>query len=117
MAMTIGGNAMPANIENFSIGYLFNPHPSLREDGAGNMVAVGYPEVTWTFTELTKAEYTWWASTICAGLPSKSFGAAQLYNHLDVLTTFTHCIVHHPRHESREYDRFIGVTIRITQLY
>lgn len=117
MAMVIGGNSMPASIENYSAGYRFNPFPKLREDGQGNQIAIGYPEIIWTFEELTSSEFAWWATTVCAGLPSKLFTSAQLYNQLDVLTTYTNCIVYCPTYEGREFGRYLGVTVRIIQLY
>ena len=117
MAMLIGGNAMPSSIENHSSGYVFNPFPKVIRDGNNAAVAIGYPEIVWTFAWLTLTEITWWTTTICAGLPSKSFTSASLYNNLDVLTAYSHCTVNYPTYDSREYDDFINVVVRITDIF
>lgn len=116
MAMQINGVTMPASIENYSVGYVYNPFPATVTDGEGNVLSVGYPEIVWTFERLTAAEFNWWATTICTGLPSKKFTSAALYNNLDTLITFSNLVVQYPTFDSREYGTYQNVTIKITQL-
>ena len=116
MTMSIGGNSMPASIDGYSEGYVFNPFPKTVTDGNGFPVSIGYPEITWTFERLTSTEYAWWATTICDGEAYQEFTVASLRDNLDVQKSFTHCVVFYPTFEKREYGAYFNVTVKITQI-
>lgn len=114
MAMSIGGNAMSYEVENTT--YQFVRFPSTERNGLGEAVSGGYADVTINYPYLSLEGMQYWATTICAGLPSKTHSSATLYNDLSVLTSYSNCVVFYPTYEAIEGVYYRGVTVKIEQI-
>jgi hypothetical protein len=114
MAMSINGQAMDYELENCP--YVFKRFPATERNGQGEAVSGGYAEVTINYPYLSLAGFTYWATTICAGLPSKRHTSAVLYNDLSVTQSFTNLVVFYPTYEAIEGPYYRGVTVKIEQV-
>lgn len=114
MAMSIGGNAMDAELENCT--YVYTRFPATERNGLGEAVSGGYAEITINYAYLSLGAFLYWASTICAGLPSKTHTSASLYNDWSVLTSYNNLIVFYPTYEAIEGPYYRGVVVKIEQV-
>lgn len=114
MAMSIGGNAMSSELENCA--YVFKKYPMTEINGLGEAVSAGYAEVTINYPYLSLEGYTYWATTICAGLPSKTHTSATLYTDLSVTASYTNLVVMYPTYEAIEGVYYRNVTVEIKQI-
>jgi hypothetical protein len=114
MPVQINGNAMPTEMAAMGKRYQFIPSRVLGINGAGTAVTTGYAELTWEWTYLNDTEMAYLLTTVLAGAASKvCTGTTQLYNHLKVLTTFSHCVVHRPQYETYQYGFYRNVKLYI----
>jgi hypothetical protein len=114
--MTINGVTIP-----FTNGYyLPKPPEVIRSNGAGAAVSAGYASLTWTWPSMVLGDvnggFTWWYTTLLAGLPSKTFATASLYNDLWVLTSYTNVVVYRPTFESISGGLFKNVVVEIRHI-
>ena len=93
--MHLGGTDIPASIENGGGAYLIDC-PRLGKNGDGEAIVGGYYTVTWTFPQMSLADFTWICSTLLGGAASVTYTSAQLFNKLGVLTTYTNAVAHEP---------------------
>jgi hypothetical protein len=114
MAMSIGGFAMSYEVENTA--YQFVKFPATEKNGLGEAVSAGYAEISLNYAYLSLEGMAYWATTICAGLPSKTHTAANLYNDLSVLTGYTNLVVFYPTYEAIEGVYYRGVVVKIEQI-
>ena len=88
----------------------------LGRTGMGLDIQAQTATVTWTWPVMTKADYTWWAVTLLGGQQSAQFGQAKFFNHLQVLSTFTGCIVHRPTYREIRGGLYYEVQVVITYI-
>jgi hypothetical protein len=113
-SMSIGGNAMTDEVENTA--YQFVKFPYTERNGLGEAVSGGYGEATFNYQYLSLEGMQYWATTICAGLPSKTHTSASLFSDMSVLTSYTNCVVFYPTYEAIEGPYYRGVTVKIEQI-
>lgn len=114
MAMSIGGNAMSYEVENTA--YQFTKFPVTERNGLGEAVSGGYGVATFNYAYLSLEGMQYWATTICAGLASKTHTSATLYNDLSVLTSYSRCVVFYPTYEAIEGVEYRNVVVKIEQI-
>lgn len=115
MAANINGTNIPTNI-NGRGRYLFNPPEILARNGQGAVVESDYASITWTFTLLSVADFTWWYTTLMAGAPSLIITSASLYNILGALTSYTHGVLLRPTFDYVNGYYYNNVVIKIEDL-
>ena len=113
-SMIIGGNAFTTELEVCT--YVFKRHNYVEINGLGEAVTAGYPEVTITYSSLIQSDFVWWASTICANLPSKTHTSATLYTDQGATAAYTNAVVFYPTYDGILGQWYQNVVIRITQL-
>ena len=113
--MHIGGTTIPTSMDNRGT-YLFDPPKTIRTNGAGLAVASGYSTLSWNWARLNQTEWNWWCTTVLTGEASKRFTSAELYNHMNVLKTFTNCVVMRPTREKVKNGKYINVKIEIANI-
>lgn len=113
-SMSIGGNAMTDELENCT--YQFVKFPATEKNGLGEAVSAGYAEININYQYLSLTGMQYWATTICAGLASKTHTTASLFNDLSVLTSYTNLVVFYPTYEAIEGSDYRGVTVKIEQV-
>lgn len=114
MAMSIGGNAMTQELE--ACQYVYKKFPVTERNGLGEAVSGGYAEVTINYPYLSLDGWTYWATTVCAGLASKTHTSATLYTDMSATASFTNCVVHYPTYEAIEGAYYRGVAVKIEQI-
>lgn len=85
----------------------------------GEAVVSGFARLTWTWKRLTQTEWNWWNTTVLGGAASVTKSgspAIKLYNHMNVLTDYSSCVIMAPKFETVERSRYINVTIEIEQI-
>lgn len=115
MAMTIGGNAIPTSIENKGK-YLFKHPEETGKNGLGEPVLGLFSSITWTFPNLTFAEFDWWLQSLLVNQKFRRFTSAQFYDDTRNLITYSHCIVKRPTFEHIRAANYENVTIQIDQI-
>lgn len=113
--MHINGVTIPTTLDNRGT-YIFEPPAVVRKNGKGLAVTGGYSKLTWRWARMKQSDWNWWCTTILTGLASKQFSSAQLYNHMNVLTTFSNVVVNRPTFEKVSGARYINVQIEITNI-
>jgi len=112
----INSVTIPVAIADAGI-YLPKPPQEIRRAANGVAIAEPYSSIEWTWELMTLANYTWWVTTLLSGAAAAEFTTAQLYNHLAVLTTYTHIIVNRPSHGGFIHSALVqNVTIKLEQL-
>jgi hypothetical protein len=97
--------------------YVAKPPEIVGVDGEGIPIQAGYSSVTWTFDLLSATDYAWWVTTLLAGAPGARFTTAQLYNHLNTLTTYTNIVVKRPTFGGVVHSTlYQDVVVEISQL-
>ena len=110
--MQINSTAIPAPMDERGI-YKFSPPAIVGRNGAGAAVTAGYSSLSWQWPFLKQTDFAWWITTILAGAASAEFSQCKLINHLQTLTTYTHCIVYRPDYERIENGLYYNVTLTI----
>lgn len=113
-SMSIGGNAMDDELENCT--YVYNRFPATERNGMGEAVSAGYAKITFNYAYLSLGAFTYWASTICSGLASKTHTSATLFTDLSVTASFTNLVVFYPTYEAIEGAYYRGVMVKIEQV-
>lgn len=114
--MQINSTALPAPMDERGDVYLFQPPPTVARNGAGLAVTAGVSRLTWRWASMSAADFAWWTTTLLGGAASVEFTQAKFMNHLQTLTTYTHCIVHRPTFETVRNGLYINVTVEIEQI-
>lgn len=97
--------------------YKFNPAPVVAKNGAGLAITAGYATVTWSWPWLSKADFQYWITTVCAGTAAKEFTQCKFVDNTGTLQTYSHCIVNRPDYEKIENGVFWNVTITIEAIH
>jgi hypothetical protein len=113
-SMVIGGHAFTGALEVCS--YVFKRFPITEQNGNGELVGEEVSEVTLTYAEMEPADYAWWTDTICAGLPSKTYTSATLYNDRDTTESFTNLVVDYPTYDGISGAYYQNVTVKIREI-
>ncbi len=97
--------------------YVAKPPEIVGVDGNGVPIAAGYASVMWTFELLSATDYAWWVTTLLGGVAGARFTTAQIYNHLNTLTTYTNIVVKRPTFGGVIHSAlYSDVVVEITQL-
>lgn len=110
--------AFPASMDGRG-SYTFEPPPVVRKNGLGEAITAGFSKLTWKWTRLSQTEMNFLLTTVLGGAATKSITAnpaLRTYNHQNVLTNYTSCIVQRPTWERWSGNRYQGVTLEIEQI-
>lgn len=91
-------------------------YEKLGRSGMGLDIDAATATVTWQWPMMTLADFTWWNTTLLGGQRSAQFSQAKLFNQLQVLTTFTACVVHRPTYQEIRSGAYYDVAVEITNI-
>lgn len=115
--MQINSTAIPSPMDERGV-YSFAV-PVLTRNGRGAAIAAPYATLTWQFDYLAldTTGLAWWVTTLLSGALSAEYTQAKFFNHLGVLTTYTHCIVQRPIYARLQDGLAWDVTVQIDWIY
>lgn len=115
MAMKIDNVTIPESIR-LRGRYKFDPPAVLFQNGEDQDVTAGYSSVVWRFDDMPLSDYTWFITTILGGAASKECTSNRLFDHLQVETAYSTCILHRPTYEAIQRGLYQNVEVQITQI-
>lgn len=110
--------ALPSTMDGRGT-YVFEPPQIVRKNGIGEAVTSGFSKLTWKWKSLTQTQWNFINTTVLGGAASKTItgaNAIKLYNHMNVLTTYTNCVIQRPTFENVAWGRYINVSWEIEQI-
>ena len=110
--MQINSVAIPSPMDERGA-YRFNPPAVVAKNGQGLAVTAGASTISWQWIYLSKADFTWWITTLLGGAASAAYTQAKFFNHTLTLTTYAYCIVHRPTYERIENGLYMNVALEI----
>jgi len=110
--MQINSTAIPNPMDERG-SYHFEPPAVIGKNGQGLAVTAGASKLTWQWPTLSKADFTWWTTTLLSGAASAEYTQCKFFDHTLTLTTYTHCIVNRPTYERIAGGAYVNVTIEI----
>lgn len=115
--MQINNIAIPSSLDERGT-YSF-AQPPLGRNGRGTAIAAPYATLTWQFDymALDTTGLAWWVTSLLSGALSAEFTQCKLFNHLGVLTNYTHCIVQRPTYSRFQDGLAWDVTVQIDWIY
>lgn len=99
--------------------YIFERPKSIRKNGKGEAVVAGFARLTWTWARMSQEDWNFWNTTVLAGSASRSISAspaAKLFNHMNVLTDYSYCVILAPSFERVQNAKYINVKLEIEQI-
>lgn len=114
----IGPNEIPAAVLNKGR-YVLDVPELLGYNGLEQPIHRPFYKLTWTFTELTEDEWSFWVMTVLEAKPSKMFDSLFLYGvaPLRSLMWFDSGVVFRPTYEALYNNTFQNVVVFIDRLH
>ena len=111
--MQINSTAIPSPMDERGA-YKFSPPAVVGRNGAGQAITAGNGSIlTWQWPYLKQSDFAWWITTVLSGAASAELSQCRLINHLQTLTTYTHCFVYRPDYERIENGLYHNVSLTI----
>ncbi len=114
--MQINSTAIPNPMDERG-SYHFEPPAVVGKNGQGLAVTAGASKLTWQWPVLSKADFTWWVTTLLGGAASAEYTQCKFFDHTQTLTTYTHCIVYKPTYSRIQDGLFWDVDVLIDWIY